>query len=118
MIDLSLFNATYDGSKVAAGATIFRAGQPADSMYVILSGEVEVCIGDDFCDVLGEGDVFGELALIDGGMRTGTATAISDAVVVPLGRMRFEYLISKQPSFALDLMAIVVARLRRDLDQV
>lgn len=116
MVDLTLFNASYDGSRVAAGEKIFGVGQPADSMYVVLSGEIEIRVGEHVRDLLGAGDVFGELALIDGGVRTGTATAISDAVIVPIGRIRFEFLVSKHPSFALDVMATVVARLRRDRD--
>ena len=116
MIDVALFDAAFDGKSFAAGDVVFRAGDPADSLYVVLSGEIAIRVDGVGDDVVGSGGVLGELALIDGGRRTGTAVARVDSVVVPMGRLRLEYFVAKHPSFALDLMTTIVGRVRRELD--
>ena len=65
---------------------LFRAGEPRDAAYLIDSGEVELLgPGGDFLCRLGPGEIFGEMALLDGGMRTATAmvSAPSEIFVIP-----------------------------------
>ncbi len=80
--------------------------------FIIRSGKVAVQLGNRTLDVLGEGDIFGEMALIDSGTRSATVVAETDCVVVPVGEKQFLFMASEAPYFALSLMRILVARLR------
>lgn len=114
VIDTSIFDPNFDGRQLAAGDTVFVQGDPADCMYVVLSGEVEITIGTAPPVTLGPGDLFGELALLDEGRRSGTAVAATDGIAVPIGRLRFEYFVRRHPSFALEVLDVVVRRLRSE----
>ena len=59
------------------GTTIFTEGTPGDVMYVVLDGEVDLQVGSESVEVLGPGDLMGEMALIDSKERSATAVAKS-----------------------------------------
>ena len=69
---------------------ILRAGDPADAAYLILEGTCEVRQGDGPIAEVGEGEIFGEAALIDGGVRTASVVATSEVVVRVLSRRSLE----------------------------
>lgn len=94
------------------GETIFREGDPAKELYVIQSGQVEIQFGNRLLDTLESNDLFGEMALIDGAARSATAVAKTDVVLVPMSKKDFLTLVSRAPSFALDIMAMLARRLR------
>jgi CRP-like cAMP-binding protein len=62
------------------GETVIREGSGGATFYVIESGEVTVTIGGELRATLGPGDYFGEIALIDEGVRIATVTAVDDLV--------------------------------------
>jgi pyruvate,water dikinase len=62
------------------GETVIKEGSGGAAFYVIQSGEVTVTIGGEFRAKLGPGDYFGEVALIDEGVRIATITASEDLV--------------------------------------
>jgi uncharacterized membrane protein len=100
-----------------AGETIFHQEAPGDSMYLIQRGRVQVGTVSDTGEriVLGEnepGDVFGEISLFDGGPRTATAVATEDTILLTLDRQQLLELVRRQPHVALDLLAVMGARLR------
>jgi CRP-like cAMP-binding protein len=107
-----LFKNVTGGEPVARGATVFRAGDAADHLYVVQEGTIEIRLGDQVLDVIGPGGVFGEMAMIDGSTRSADATATEDSVVVPVDQKRFDFLIQQTPFFARTLMNILVERLR------
>lgn len=112
-VDFALLaRVTTESRSFKAGEVIFRAGDPGDEFFIIRSGKVVVQLGNRAVDVLGEGDVFGEMALIDSGTRSATVVAETDCVVVPVGEKQFLLMSSEAPYFALSLMRILVARLR------
>ena len=112
-VDFALLaRVTTESRSFKAGEVIFRAGDPGDEFFIIRSGKVVVQLGNRAVDVLGEGDVFGEMALIDSGTRSATVVAETDCVVVPVGEKQFLFMSSEAPYFALSLMRILVARLR------
>ncbi len=78
--------------QLPAGATLFREGDDPGTAFLIESGEIEVRTRQRSRDVvlslLGQGDLVGEMAVIDDSLRTATATAISDCVLFPIDRQQ------------------------------
>jgi CRP-like cAMP-binding protein len=95
-----------------AGEVIFRAGDPAEEMYVVKSGSVDIRLGNRLLASLPELSIFGEMALIDHSPRSATATAATDATLVPVGEKQFLLMVSRTPYFALNVMRVLVDRLR------
>jgi CRP-like cAMP-binding protein len=60
-----------------------------------------------------EGGIFGELALVDGGARSASATAATDAEILPVDEARFHRLVQETPYFAQAVMRVLAERLRR-----
>ena len=112
--DFSLLDrASNETRPIAAGQVIFNAGDTAHEFFVVRSGTIAVRLGNRTLDVLGEGDVFGEMALIDSGPRSATVSAETDCVVTPVSEKQFLFMISEAPYFALSVMRVLVERLRR-----
>lgn len=107
-----LFKSETGGRELAAGEIIFGAGDPADHLYVVQEGHVEIKVGDRVVETVGPGGIFGEMAMIDGSQRSATATASDEATVLPIDKTRFDFLITQTPHFARMVMAILVERLR------
>jgi len=95
-----------------AGEVIFRQGDPAEELFIVKTGKVEIRLGNRLLDTLTELSIFGEMALIDRGPRSATAVALTDATLVPLGEKQFLFLVSHTPYFALNVMRVLVQRLR------
>lgn len=95
-----------------AGDIIFREGDPAEDLFIVKSGTVEIRLGNRLLDTLPERSIFGEMALIDPGVRSATAVATTDAVIVPVSEKQFLFLVSRTPYFALNVMRVLVRRLR------
>lgn len=95
-----------------AGEPVFVAGDRADCMYVVRSGTVSVHDGDLELEVVGPAGIFGEMALVDGGSRSASATAATDCELVPIDERRFEYLVQEVPNFAQTVMRVMALRLR------
>ncbi len=103
--------------RVPAGQTVFELGDPGDALYVIRSGIVEVFIKDDtgtriVLEVDGPGDFFGEISLLHPGPRTGTALVMQEMVALRVDHEDLERCLRYHPGMALDIMAVVGARLR------
>ncbi len=94
------------------GETIFKEGETAKELYVIQSGQVEIQLGNRLLATLEANDIFGEMALIDSAPRSATATAKTDVALVPISRKDFLDLVSRAPTFALDIMTVLARRLR------
>ena len=100
------------------GEVIFHAGDAGDGLFVIVSGEVKIALPSETGDeaiiaTLRAGDVFGELALLDGAPRSATATALVATETVVLPRDRFHALIATEPAVRDALLASLAAELRR-----
>ena len=95
-----------------AGQVVFYKGDPGDKMYVVVEGEVDIVSDDKVIATLGEGEVFGEMALIDGKPRSASVVARTDCLVVPVDEDRFLFLVQHTPYFALELMRVLVERMR------
>jgi CRP/FNR family transcriptional regulator, cyclic AMP receptor protein len=95
-----------------AGEVIFREGDAAKEMFVVKTGSVEIRLGNRLIATLPERSIFGEMALIDHGPRSATAVAATDTTLVPVDEKQFLFLVSRTPYFALNVMNVLVQRLR------
>ena len=112
-IDFTLLaRATEEERSFKAGEAVFKAGETGYEFFVIKSGKAAVRLGNRTLEVLGEGEIFGEMALIDAEPRSADVIAETDLVVVPVGEKQFLFMSSEAPYFALSLMRVLVGRLR------
>jgi CRP/FNR family transcriptional regulator, cyclic AMP receptor protein len=95
-----------------AGDVIFQQGDPAEELFIIKSGKVEIRLGNRLLDTLLEVCIFGEMALVDHSPRSATAVALTDATIVPVDEKQFLFLVSRTPHFALNVLRVLAQRLR------
>jgi len=100
-----------------AGQTIFKEGDPGDRAYLIQEGKVEIlrrnAAGQDHViGTVGKGELFGEMALVDGRPRMAAARVVSDASVVIITQASFEEKLAKADPFIRGLLNIFVKHIR------
>jgi CRP-like cAMP-binding protein len=100
------------------GEVIFHVGDPGDALFVIVTGDVKISLPSETGEeailaTLGAGQVFGELALLDGAPRSASATARSATEIVVLPRDRFRELIATEAAVRDALLASIAGELRR-----
>jgi len=96
------------------GHHILVEGDEADGFYILLSGHLAVGTEGRFIGELSEGDVFGELGLLEGGTREANVTVVSaDAEVLFMSTRSFQHLLHTVPAFAWGIWETVAGR--RDL---
>jgi CRP/FNR family transcriptional regulator, cyclic AMP receptor protein len=103
--------------RLAPGDVVFKGGDAPDKMYVVISGEVEIRLGDAIIETVSQGGTFGEMALIDGSAGSATVTAKTEAEVAAIDKKTFVLLVDEMPYFALFVMGNMVNRLRRMNEQ-
>ncbi|HSE49012.1 MAG TPA: cyclic nucleotide-binding domain-containing protein [Terriglobales bacterium] len=98
------------------GEYIIRQGETGDCMYVLQSGEVEVVRRDggrEYClAVLGAGEFFGEMALVERDVRVASVRALGDAQVLTLDKSSFLRQVHQDPSLAFRLLEKMSERIR------
>jgi CRP/FNR family transcriptional regulator len=101
------------------GETIFHQGDPGDALFIVASGSVKVVLPSDegaepaIVAVLGQGEFFGELALLDGAPHSATIVAIEPTETLVLHRDAFLTLIDDQPQLRRALLASLATEIRR-----
>jgi CRP-like cAMP-binding protein len=109
---LSYFGDDAELVKVPAEATIFKEGDEGDYMYVVKSGKVRIETHGRELAVIGVGEIFGEMSMIDRVQRSAAAVALSDCVLVPVDSGTFLALVDSMPFFSLELLRVFTARIR------
>ena len=109
--------------RYAAGDEIFAKGAPGHSMMAVLRGIVRISsislAGKEIVfNLLSEGEIFGEIALLDGGERSADATAVTDCELLVLSRRNLMPLLENHADICLMLIKILCQRLRRTSEQV
>jgi CRP/FNR family cyclic AMP-dependent transcriptional regulator len=104
--------------KVSTDTTIFHEGDPADAVFVVVNGRVKVVTtssdGKEFIlTVLGAGQVFGEMGLLEAAPRSASVVTITEVEMMIIKREDFDRLIETRPTISRKLMAILSRRLRR-----
>lgn len=105
------------------GKTIFRRGSPGTAMMAVLRGGVKICTvsrsgKEAVLNVIGPGQVFGEIAVLDGGPRTADAVALAESDILVLDRRDFLPVVRAHPDLAQRLLQVLCARLRRTSEQL
>jgi CRP-like cAMP-binding protein len=94
------------------GSTIFAQGGAGDSMYIIVEGEVEALDGDQVFARMGERQVFGEMALLDGEPRTATIRTTQPTRLLRLDQEPFYELMDDRIEIARGIIHVLLHRLR------
>ncbi|GBL44402.1 cAMP-binding protein [Sulfuriferula multivorans] len=110
---IELFRHETDVAAIPAGQAVFRAGEPGNVMYVLISGTADVMVGDVVVERAEPGALLGEMALVEHAPRTATVTAVRDCVLVPIDAARFHFLVQQTPYFATHVMKVMAERLRK-----
>ena len=112
------FSRTFD-----KGQLIILAEETGDTLFIIRGGQVKVSLihedGKEFIlSLLGQGEVFGELSLLDDRPRSANVTAMVETELLMLRRSDFLDLVGRVPQIAVSLLEELASRLRRTDDQV
>lgn len=105
------------------GATICSKGDPGNSLFAVVSGTVKISISSPegrnaILNLIGPGEVFGDIAVLDGQPRSADATANTNCEIYVIDRRDFLPFVRSQPALAMKLIELLCARLRRTSDQV
>lgn len=100
-----------------AGEPIFLKGDRGTAMMAVVSGRVRICTysaegREVVLNVISAGEVFGEIAMIDGGERTADAFAMEDTELLVLSRRDLMPVIERNPLVCLKLLELMCRRLR------
>ena len=103
--------------RVTRQTTIVRAGDSTDSLYVLISGGAKVLNSDEegrevILTLLGPGEFFGEMGLIDGSPRSASVVAVEPCELLAIGKSEFQRCMQENFQVAQKLMQILVRRLR------
>ena len=105
---------------IPEGVLLFQEGDQGDRLYVILTGELNVHpkgAPDKTQALRGKGEVFGEIALLDGMPRTASVTASSDCELFELSREGFESFLVEEPVMALNVVRLINRKVRSALER-
>jgi len=106
-----------DERVVSQGADIFRQGDDAATLFAVMAGQVRIVLGiaDGRGHVLrcvGTGEVFGEIAVLDGARHSADALAVTNCRLLLIDRRRLLEVLEQQPCVAMNLIAMLGDRLR------
>ena len=106
----------FEYHRIRGGETLLQQGEPADGMYVVLTGRLRVFVeeanGDErMVGEVGRGECVGEMGVLIGGPRSATARAVRDSELVRLSPAAFEALVHEHPGILTRLTRAIVRRL-------
>ncbi|HZC33670.1 MAG TPA: Crp/Fnr family transcriptional regulator [Candidatus Bathyarchaeia archaeon] len=101
------------------GETVFHQGDPGDALFIVASGSVKVVLPSEvgpepaIVAILGPGEFFGELAILDGAPHSATIVAVEATETLVLRREAFLALIDSDPELRRALLASLAGEIRR-----
>lgn len=104
-----------------AATVIFEKGAPGDSLYLVVTGEVEALDGERVFTRMGAREIFGEMALLDGELRTATIRTAQPTHLLSLDQAAFYELMDEHIEIARGVIHVLLQRLRArtaDLNRV
>jgi len=108
----SIFKTEPTRQTFTAGDVLIREGEANEMMFIILSGELEVRVAGKVVATLKEGDLFGELSMIDQEPASGDVVAVNEGEFVSLNEKRFVSVSQQNPFFMMGILRAVTAKLR------
>ena len=105
------------------GATLFSKGDPGNSLFAVISGTVKMSISSPegrnaILNLIGPGEVFGEMAVLSGQTRSADATANTNCEMFVIDRRDFLPFVRNHPALAMKFIELLCERVRRTSDQV
>ena len=104
------------GKDFRKGTVLFQEGDPGREMFILQKGRVQVRkrvgSGEKVLAELGDGEFFGEMALLEGLNRSATVEAVEDSKILVIGPETFETLLKNNPEIAVKMLKKMAARLR------
>lgn len=115
---LEKVNATANTRVYQKGETVFTRGEDGERLFAILRGRVKVSVFSEegrevVLAVMKPGDFFGEIAFLDGAVRTADATAVEELEVVSVGRRDFFPILESNPPIYMKIIKVLCERLRQ-----
>jgi CRP/FNR family cyclic AMP-dependent transcriptional regulator len=110
--ELAQIGKAADEVAVPAGKAIVTEGGAGHEFFMILDGDAKVSRAGKDVATLGEGDYFGELALLDRSPRNATVTAATAMTLLVLGQREFSGVLDELPGLAHKLLVSMAARVR------
>lgn len=104
--------------ELSPGQAVFHKGDAGDSLYVLVSGRMRVHDGDYTIGLLGESEVFGEMALLDTETRMAAVTAVEDTLLLRLDQESFYELMDTRSEVARGIIRVLTARLRLRVQEI
>jgi CRP/FNR family transcriptional regulator, cyclic AMP receptor protein len=105
------------------GAAIFSKGDPGSSLFAVISGTVKMSISSPdgrsaIFNLIGAGEIFGEMSVLDGQARSADATANTNCEMFVIDRREFLPFVRSHPELAMKFIELLCAKLRWTSDQV
>jgi CRP/FNR family cyclic AMP-dependent transcriptional regulator len=99
-----------------AGTVLFKAGDPADRLYFLVEGSIEI-VEQGF--VIQAGQMFGEIGFfMPDGLRTGTARCATACTLLSIDEATFKQLYYQNPEFGFEVVRLIAGRLSREIHQL
>ena len=104
--------------KLAGGEVLFNAGDPSDSLYLVISGRLQASVAgpkgeSQIVGEIGRGESVGEMGAFTARPRSATITALRDSVLARIELAAFNEMLKASPGLALNLNRIIIERLER-----
>jgi CRP-like cAMP-binding protein len=121
--DLDRLARTMTRRRYRRNEVVFHEGDPGDSLHVVVDGRVKITResaegSEAIVVILSPGDSFGELVLLDGAVRSATATAIEPTETLTMTRADFATLVEESTPFRWHVLGGIAHRIRRLTDQL
>jgi CRP/FNR family cyclic AMP-dependent transcriptional regulator len=102
-----------DEIDLPAGKQLLQQGDHPHEFFLIVDGSVRIDRDGAQINTLGPGDFLGEIALLDGGQRSATATAVTPVSLLILGQREFNTLLNDYPDIRASVITALARRVRR-----
>ena len=111
---VEIFQSSPTPEIIKAGEIIFSDGDSGNVMYGLVEGEVEISVKGKVLEIIYQGDIFGEGALVHSdSKRASTAIAKTDCKLAVMGKKNFLFAVQQTPMFAVEIMRSYSDRIRR-----
>jgi CRP-like cAMP-binding protein len=121
--DLRVVAQSLEKQDYFAGDRVFEINDQGDHLYILVSGKIGLTIDDDprsknYIAILGHGDTFGEMNLLDDLPRSATAHVLEDTTVLTLEKTRLRGLIQSYPDISIGMLRSMSLRIREVNDKL